>query len=133
MRFTFDPITIRLPAYFRDSANILLFPNFTISEPYPSLGGGGYHNQPRDTHGIQNNIVYQRGRHNRKSGAEYRLLRFHPFQVRNPTGGFSFSPDYTPSGQKGAASPTQGSGLASLLLGVGDSTSIKRPVRSILR
>ncbi len=115
----FDPTAVGLPNYYRDSANILFFPNFTISGPFPSLGGTAYNNQPRDTQGIQDNLVQIRGRHNLKLGAEYRLLRFYPFQVFNPTGGFSFSTAYTQSNQIGASSPTQGYGLASLLLGTG--------------
>ncbi len=115
----FDPTTLGLPNYYRDSANILFFPNFSITGPFPSLGGTAYNNQPRDTQGIQDNIVYIRGRHNLKAGAEYRLLRFYPFQVFNPTGGFSFSSAFTQQDQLGAGSPTQGYGLASLLLGVG--------------
>ena len=115
----FDPTTLGLPNYFRDSANILFFPNFSITGPFPSLGGTAYNNQPRDTQGFQDNVVYIHGRHNLKTGAEYRLLRFYPFQVFNPTGGFSFSSNYTQSDQLGATSPTQGYGLASLLLGFG--------------
>ncbi|MFX8429717.1 hypothetical protein ABTL63_19320, partial [Acinetobacter baumannii] len=77
----FDPTTLGLPSYFRDSANVLIFPNFNLSSPFPDLGGTAYNNQPRDTQGIQDNIVYTRGRHNIKAGAEYRLYRFYPFQV----------------------------------------------------
>jgi hypothetical protein len=115
----FDPTTVGLPNYFRDSANILFFPNFSISGPFASLGGTAYNNQPRDTQDIQDNVVQIRGRHNIKAGGEYRLLRFYPFQVFNPTGGFSFSTNYTQSNQIGATSPTQGYGLASFLLGTG--------------
>lgn len=118
----FDPATLGLPSYYRDSANILFFPNFNISGPFPSLGGTAYNNQPRDTQGIQDNIVYNHGRHNLKAGAEYRLLRFYPFQVFNPTGGFGFSAAYTQQDQLGGGSATQGYGLASLLLGTGSFT-----------
>lgn len=115
----FDPTTLGLPNYFRDSANILFFPNFSISGPFPNLGGTAYNNQPRDTQDAQQNVVWIHGSHNIKLGGEYRLLRFYPFQVFNPTGGFSFSPSYTQQNQIGAGSPTQGYGLASFLLGVG--------------
>jgi len=92
LRFTFDPITIRLPAYFRDSANILLFPKFTISEPYPSLGGRGYHNQPNDTQGIQNSIVYQRGRHNLKAALNTGCCGFTRSRFATPPAGSASVP-----------------------------------------
>jgi hypothetical protein len=115
----FDPTTLGLPGYFRDSANILFFPNFSISGPFPSLGGTAYNNQPRDTQDIQDNIVLIHGRQNIKLGGEFRLLRFYPFQVFNPTGGFSFSPSFTQQNQIAGGTPTQGYGLASFMLGVG--------------
>ena len=115
----FDPTTLGLPSYFRDSANILFFPNFSLNGPFPDLGGTAYNNQPRDTQGLQDNIVYSRGRHNVKAGGEYRLYRFYPFQVFNPTGGFSFSAPYTQSDQLAGGSPSQGFGYASFLLGTG--------------
>lgn len=115
----FDPTTLGLPSYFRDSSNVLFFPNFSISGPFPSLGGTAYNKQPRDTQGFQESVVWIKGRHSIKTGAEYRLYRFYPFQVFNPTGGFSFSSNFTQSDQLGSSSPTQGYGLASLLLGTG--------------
>ncbi len=116
----FDPTTLGLPSYFRDSANILFFPNFSLSSPFPDLGGTAYNNQPRDTQGVQDNIVYIRGRQNIKVGGEYRLYRFYPFQVFNPTGGFSFSPSFTQNDQLAGGSTTQGFGYASFLLGTGN-------------
>ena len=115
----FDPTTLGLPSYFRDSSNVLFFPNFSISGPFASLGGTAYNKQPRDTQGFQDSVVWIKGRHSIKTGSEYRLYRFYPFQVFNPTGGFSFGSNYTQSDQLGSASPTQGYGLASLLLGTG--------------
>ena len=115
----FDPTTLGLPAYLRDASNVLFFPNFNISGPFPNLGGTAYNKQPRDTQGFQDGIVWIKNRHSVKAGAEYRLYRFYPFQVSNPTGGFSFSTNYTQPDQLGAGSPIQGYGLASFLLGTG--------------
>jgi len=115
----FDPATLGLPSYIRDSANVLIYPNVSVGSGIPDLGGTAFNNQPRDTQGVQNNLVWVRGRHTLKMGGEYRLYRFYPFQVANPTGLYSFNQFYTASDQIGVARPDQGLGLASFLLGFG--------------
>jgi len=52
-------------------------------------------------------------------GGEYRLYRFYPFQVANPTGAYNFNQFYTSNDQIGTARPEQGLGLSSFLLGFG--------------
>lgn len=120
-RFTlgFDPTTLGLPNYYRDSANVLFFPNFSISG-FTALGGRAYNNQPRDTQALQNQVVWTKGKHTIRPGLEWRLYRFYPFQVFNPVGSFSFAQTQTQQDALAVASPTQGFGLASFLLGVGN-------------
>ncbi len=115
----FDPTTLGLPDYIRDSANVLIYPNVSVGNGIPDLGGTAFNNQPRDTQGVQENLVYAAGRHTMKMGGEYRLYRFYPYQVSNPTGAYGFSQNYTASDQLGTARPEQGLGLASFLLGFG--------------
>lgn len=115
----FDPTTLGLPDYVRDSANVLIYPNVSVGSGIPDLGGTAFNNQPRDTQGLQNNLVWVRGKHTLKMGGEYRLYRFYPFQVSNPTGAYNFNQFYTSSDQLGIARPEQGLGLASFLLGFG--------------
>lgn len=115
----FDPTTLGLPSYVRDSANVLIYPNVSIGSGIPDLGGTAFNNQPRDTQGIQNNLVYAQGKHTFKMGGEYRLYRFYPYQISNPTGAYNFNQFYTSSDQLGVARPDQGLGLASFLLGFG--------------
>lgn len=115
----FDPTTLGLPNYIRDSANVLIYPNVSIGSGIPDLGGTAFNNQPRDTQGIQNNLLYTRGNHSMKMGGEYRLYRFYPYQISNPTGAYTFNQFYTSSDQIGPARPEQGLGLASFLLGFG--------------
>jgi hypothetical protein len=118
----FDPTTLGLPDYVRDSANVLFYPNVSIGSGIPNLGGTAFNNQPRDTQGLQDNWLYAAGKHTFKFGAEYRLYRFYPFQIANPTGIYSFTQNSTASDQLGAARPEQGLGLASFLLGFGSFT-----------
>ena len=114
----FDPTQLGLPSYLRDSANVLIHPNFAFG--FVDIGGRAFNDQPRDTQGFQQQFVWVRGRHNLRFGAEYRLYRFFPFQVFNPTGSFSFSSTFTQRDALAASSPTEGLGLASLLLGTGN-------------
>jgi outer membrane receptor protein involved in Fe transport len=114
----YDPTQLGFPSYIRDNANILFYPNVSNGE-FPDLGGTAFNNQPRDTQGFQNNVVYAAGKHNLRLGGEYRLYRFYPFQIFNPTGGYSFSKNYTAPDQLGAVRPEQGLGFASMLLGFG--------------
>lgn len=118
----FDPTTLGLPNYIRDSANVLIYPNVSIGSGIPDLGGTAFNNQPRDTQGLQNNLLYARGHHTMKMGGEYRLYRFYPYQVSNPTGAYTFNQFYTSNDQIGTARPEQGLGLASFLLGFGGYT-----------
>lgn len=118
----FDPTKLGLPSYYRDAANVLFFPNFSFSsgEAFPNLGGTAYNNQPRDTQGLQENLVCVKGRHNLHLGGEYRLYRFYPFQVFNPTGSFSFGHSFTQQDALVASQPDLGFDFASFLLGTGN-------------
>lgn len=115
----FDPTTLGFPAYVRDSANVLFFPNVSMGD-FPDLGGTAFNNNPRDTQGVQNNLIYAAGKHSLKMGGEYRLYRYFFFQVSNPTGIYSFSKNFTQPDQIAANRPEQGLGFASLLLGTGN-------------
>jgi hypothetical protein len=115
----YDPTQLGLPAYLKDNAAILQFPTFNISGngfSYSSLGSRGYNNQPRDTTTIADTVTKVAGGHTIRTGFEYRLLRFFPFQVFDTTGNFSFTQGYTQQNPN-VGSTTQGLGLASFLLG----------------
>jgi hypothetical protein len=115
--FPFDPSSLGLPDYYRDNANIPILPNFSFG--FVDVGGRAYNYQPRDTPGVQNQLVRSAGRHNTRLGVEYRVYKFYPFQVFNPTGSFSFGSNFTQQDHLAAAQPGQGLGLASMLLGAG--------------
>ncbi len=115
----YDPTQLGLPAYLKNNAAILQFPTFNISGngfSYTSLGSRGYNDQPRDTTTIADTVTKVWGPHTLKTGFEYRLLRFFPFQVFDTTGNFSFTQGYTQQNPN-VGSTTQGLGLASFLLG----------------
>jgi outer membrane receptor protein involved in Fe transport len=130
--FGFDPTSLGLPAYLRDGAAALKFPdfNFATAGP-PGLGlpgeitsgqiGGAGNNQPRNTYTVADAVTILLGRHTVKTGGEYRLYTFDAFQYFTPTGSFTFSRIFT-RGPNPALAPANaaetGSSLASLLLGL---------------
>ncbi|MCS7025787.1 MAG: TonB-dependent receptor [Bryobacteraceae bacterium] len=113
----FDPTTLGLPSYLRDNAAVLFYPNFSFG--FTDMGGRAYNNQPRDTYGAQEQMVYVKGGHNMRFGGEWRIYKFYPFQIFNPTGAFSFGASFTQQDHQAATRPNEGFGLASFLLGVG--------------
>lgn len=134
----FDPTVLGLPAYIRNAAPVLKFPNFTIGggaqgatlagEITSGTIGGAGNDQPRDTHMVANSVTVLRGAHSIKTGAEYRLYRFYPFQFFDPTGNFTFARGFTAGPNPGVTpSPVNaaGSSLASFLLGLPTSGSFE--------
>ena len=123
----YDPTTLGLPSYIAGASNLPIFPNFNFGGDYANysgtnIGSYAYNNQPRDTQGIQDQMVLVHGRQNIKMGAEYRLYRFYPFQVFSPTGTYSFGQSFTQQNPLDSATASQGFGLASFLLGTGNFT-----------
>lgn len=127
----FDATALGLPSYLTQGAANLQFPDFTIggganASTLPgqinssSIGGAG-NNQPRDVHTIANAVTIVSGSHTIKTGGEFRLYRFYPFQYFTPQGSFTFDRVFT-RGPVGTVSytdaATAGSALASFLLGL---------------
>ncbi|HWQ55968.1 MAG TPA: carboxypeptidase regulatory-like domain-containing protein [Bryobacteraceae bacterium] len=113
----YDPTKLGLPGYVRDAANVMIYPNIDFG--FVGMGGTAYNRQPRDTWSVQDSVVWTKGRHNLKMGAEFRMYRFYPFQVFNPTGAYSFGSNFTQKDHFAGANPLLGSGMASFLLGYG--------------
>ncbi|MBI1765498.1 MAG: TonB-dependent receptor [Acidobacteria bacterium] len=115
----FDPTTLGLPRYLKDNAAVLQFPTFNLGAngfSYSALGSRGFNNQPRDTTTVADTVTKVWGKHTLKPGFEFRLIRFHPFQVFDTTGNFSFNASYTQA-DPNVGSTSSGWGLASFLLG----------------
>jgi hypothetical protein len=127
----FNGGALGLPAYLTEGAANLQFPDFTIGGGADALTvpgqinsssiGGAGNNQPRDVHTIANAVTIVRSNHTFKTGGEYRLYRFYPFQYFTPQGSFSFDRTWTRGpvgGTSYTVAATAGSALASFLLGL---------------
>lgn len=115
--FPFDASTLGMPGYITGSSNVPILPNFSFG--LVDIGGRAYNYQPRDTPSIQNQVVWTRAKHNLRFGGEYRLYKFYPFQVFNPSGSFSSGSNFTQQDHLAAGQPGQGLGLATFMLGAG--------------
>ncbi len=127
----FSGASLGLPSYLTQGAANLQFPDFTIGGggdglTVPgqlnsgSIGGAG-NNQPRDVHTIANGVTIVRKNHTFKTGGEYRLYRFYPFQYFTPQGSFTFDRIWTRGpvgGTSFTVANTAGSALGSFLLGL---------------
>jgi hypothetical protein len=139
----FNPTSLGLPSTIAGNAPVLTFPTITIGggvegqtpagEVTANQIGGAGNDQPRDTHMVADSVTLIRGNHTIKTGAEYRLYRFYPFQYFAPTGSYSFSRGFT-SGPDPTAAVTPataaGSSMASFLLGIpsGGSQEVVAPL-----
>jgi hypothetical protein len=115
----YDPTQLGLPTYLKNNAAVLQFPTFNIGGngfSYSSLGSRGYNDQPRDTWTIADTVTKVWGSKTIRTGFDYRLIRFNPFQVFDTTGNYNFTVGYTQQNPNVGAA-TQGLGLASFLLG----------------
>ncbi|MBK6795348.1 MAG: TonB-dependent receptor [Acidobacteria bacterium] len=125
--FGYDPTQLGLPSYIKANAAILQFPTFDISAngfSFTSLGSRGYNDQPRDTTTVADTVTKIWGSHTISTGAEYRLIRFHPFQVFDTTGLYGFGAGYTQQNPN-VGSTQNGYGLASFLLGAQTSATFE--------
>ena len=83
--------------------------------------------EKQNSYVFNENLSWNRGRHAMKFGTEIRKEQFTIFQPSTPRGSLQFGPDFTnnpglPANPDG--SPTGGSDLASLLLGVSDGAQL---------
>ena len=105
-----------IQSFFGTAPNIGGLPNTTVTN-YAALGGGT--NPPQDradnTYQIVENLIWNRGRHNWKLGADLSRFESNFYYLNNSRGTLAFS--NTSSG------PTSTYGLADLLLGYPASTS----------
>ncbi|MCY7348955.1 MAG: carboxypeptidase-like regulatory domain-containing protein [Pyrinomonadaceae bacterium] len=131
----FDITQLGLPASLRDRASVQLFPILTIGGGAAgstlagditggTIGSSG-NRQPRDTHTFADAVTIVTGSHTIKTGGEFRLYRFYPFQFGasggSPTGLFTFNRNFTRGPLPAVAQnfvTDSGSSLASFFFGL---------------
>jgi hypothetical protein len=136
----FDVTSLGFPSYLRDRAAVQIFPILTIGggaagstlagEITSGQIGSSGNRQPRDTHTLADAVTWVTGNHTFRSGGEFRLYRFYPFQFgasgASPTGLFAFNRNFTRGPLPAVAQNNiadSGSSLASFFLGLPTSGS----------
>lgn len=131
----FDVTSLGFPSYLSEQAAVQIFPVLTIGggaagstlagEITGGTIGSSGNRQPRDTHTIADAVTIVSGNHTIKTGGEFRLYRFYPFQFGasggSPTGLFTYNRNFTrgplPAVPQNFITDS-GSSLASFFLGL---------------
>jgi len=117
----FDVTQVGLPASLNTYDGPGAFPNISISG-YQNLGSGGLNATPREARSYAVDFTRNLGDHSLSFG--FMGINFYLNTFNSAQATFSFSPDFTQGPNPTAASADSGSGVASFLLGTGDSGSV---------
>lgn len=118
----FRPSQLGLPAAIDDNVDRLMFPRFGVSGMV-TLGGNDHRFNAFMSYTAAASVTQARGRHSLKAGFEGRMLRVNVWEARS-AGTFNFGTGFTQGPNPNTASSTAGFGLASLLLGTGNSGDV---------
>ncbi len=102
------------------------FPVFNISDITGTSNGGDSFTQyqPRNVWATSGSLLWQRGKHSLKFGADWRVLDFNEGQNSSASGTYSFTRAFTQGPNASQTSANSGFGLASFLLGDASSGNI---------
>ncbi len=115
----FLPSSLGFPNYMDSGVDALTFPSIGVSG-YATLGGGDHRGNAFMTYTTSASLVNTRGSHVLKYGFEGRMFRVNNLEASHNTGYFNFSPTFTQGPNPTQASAAAGNGLASFLLGTGN-------------
>ena len=119
MALGFSPTSLGLPPDIEANVDRPMFPAFTVSD-VASLGGGDHRSSGFNNYNAALSLSRAVGRHFLKVGYEGRMLRINVWEAR-AAGSFSFSRLFTQGPNPLATTALGGHGLASFLLGTGNS------------
>jgi hypothetical protein len=123
LSYGFNNASLGFPTSFVDDITIPMFPSVNISS-YASTNGQSYLHNGNDSHSLLTSLTKISGRHTLTVGSDVRLHLINFFNVASSAGTFSFTQAQTQGPNPNTASSTAGNGLASMLLGAGNSGSI---------
>jgi hypothetical protein len=118
----FRPSQLGLPSTIDDNVDRHMFPRFGVSG-MATLGGNDHRYNAFMSYTAAASVTQVRGSHSLKAGFEGRMLRVNVWEARS-AGTFNFGSGFTQGPNPSSASSTAGFGLASFLLGTGNSGDV---------
>jgi hypothetical protein len=119
-----DP-TLGLPSDIDAAGATALFPTFTASGGYTTLGNEGNRHNAFMDYSLLGSLTMVRGPHTIKFGFDGRMLRINDHESDDSSGFFQFSQGFTQGPDPQTASTIAGNAIASLLLGTGTGDEIQ--------
>jgi hypothetical protein len=115
----FQDSTLGLPGALDAASGPALFPTFTASGGYTTLGNEGNRHNAFMDYSLLGSLTMVRGPHTIKFGFDGRLLRVNDNESNDSSGFFQFSQAFTQGPDPQTASVNAGNAIASLLVGTG--------------
>jgi hypothetical protein len=116
--YGFDQTTLGLPASLVSQFAIPVFPAITV-EGFTGMAGNTYLQNGNDNHSLLASVTKIQSRHNLKFGVDVRLRRINLINISNGSGGYTFNRTFTGGPDPNSFTNAAGSGIATMLLGVG--------------
>ena len=123
LSYGFNNASLGFPTSFVNAVTIPMFPAINVSS-YGAMSGQSFLHNGNDSHSLLTSLTKIAGRHTLIVGTDLRLHLINFFNVQASGGTFSFTQAQTQGPNPNSASSTAGNGLASLLLGAGNSGSM---------
>ena len=111
--------SLGLPGALDTAGGTPLFPTFTASGGYTTLGNEGNRHNAFMNYSLLGSLTMVRGPHTIKFGFDGRLLRVNDHESNDSSGLFQFSQGFTQGPDPQTASANAGNAIASMLVGTG--------------
>lgn len=124
LSYGFDNSKLGFPSSLVSSIQIPMFPAINVGGGYSGMAGQSYLLNGNDTHSLLLSLTKLLGRQTIIVGTDIELNLINYFNVANSGGTYSFAIAQTQGPNPNVATPIAGNGIASLLLGDGNSGSM---------
>jgi hypothetical protein len=119
----FDQTQVGMPPSLVGQLSVPYFPIQSV-QGFSALGGGSLVDKADTTQSILSSLSHAAGRHNLKTGIDFRIRRVNLFQLASPGGTYSYTQAMTTGPDPNVVTTTGGVGAASFLLGAPSSGSV---------
>lgn len=122
----FDITTLGFAPNFAQNQQVNAIPVISVGG-FTGLGNGGQNYSTQMSHILQATLTRIQGAHTWKAGADFRVYYDNQLQNSAAEGTLSFGTNWTQGPNPNQASPTAGSGMATMLLGIPGGQLVNQP------